>query len=97
MGRIQLVRPVKLAHAHYTRAMTDLFEAGGLEEDAPRPLADRLRPKSLADVVGQDYLIGPEAGLIGRHDRREPAALHHPLGPAGHGQDDDRQAAFDGV
>ena len=45
--------------------MSDLFEAGGLEEDAPRPLADRLRPKTLADVVGQDHIIGPE-GPIGR-------------------------------
>jgi putative ATPase len=45
--------------------MSDLFEAGGLPDDAPRPLADRLRPKSLADVVGQDHLIGPE-GPIGR-------------------------------
>jgi putative ATPase len=45
--------------------MSDLFEAGGLEEGAPRPLADRLRPKSLAEVVGQDHLIGPE-GPIGR-------------------------------
>ncbi len=32
---------------------------GGLfEADAPRPLADRLRPASLADVVGQDRLLG---------------------------------------
>ncbi|HVP85395.1 MAG TPA: replication-associated recombination protein A [Rhizomicrobium sp.] len=45
--------------------MSDLFEAGGLSEDAPRPLADRLRPKSLSDVVGQDHLLGPE-GPIGR-------------------------------
>jgi putative ATPase len=45
--------------------MSDLFEAGGLPEDAPRPLADRLRPKSLAEVVGQDHLIGPQ-GPIGR-------------------------------
>ncbi|HEX3808985.1 MAG TPA: replication-associated recombination protein A [Rhizomicrobium sp.] len=45
--------------------MSDLFEAGGLPNDAPRPLADRLRPKSLAEVVGQDHLIGPE-GPIGR-------------------------------
>jgi putative ATPase len=45
--------------------MSDLFEAGGLAADAPRPLADRLRPKTLAEVVGQDHLIGPE-GLIGR-------------------------------
>ena len=49
----------------YAPGMSDLFEAGGLEEDAPRPLADRLRPKSLAEVVGQDHLIGPE-GPIGR-------------------------------
>src|ERR1700743_156860 len=45
--------------------MSDLFEAGGLAEDAPRPLADRLRPKSLSEVVGQDHLIGVE-GPIGR-------------------------------
>jgi putative ATPase len=45
--------------------MSDLFEAGGLSEDAPRPLADRLRPTSLAEVVGQDHIIGPE-GPIGR-------------------------------
>jgi putative ATPase len=45
--------------------MTDLFEAGGLPNDAPRPLADRLRPKTLAEVVGQDHLIGHE-GPIGR-------------------------------
>ena len=45
--------------------MSDLFEAGGLPDDAPRPLADRLRPKTLAEVVGQDHLIGPD-GPIGR-------------------------------
>jgi len=45
--------------------MTDLFEAGGLPDDAPRPLADRLRPKTLGEVVGQDHLLGPE-GPIGR-------------------------------
>src|SRR6185437_255390 len=52
--------------------MSDLFEAGGLAElpsdsvgNAPRPLADRLRPRTLAEVVGQDHIIGPE-GPIGR-------------------------------
>ena len=43
--------------------MTDLFGAAGLEKDAPRPLADRLRPKTLAEVVGQDHLLGPNAPL----------------------------------
>jgi len=45
--------------------MSDLFQSAGLPDDAPRPLADRLRPKTLSEVVGQDHLIGPE-GPIGR-------------------------------
>ena len=43
--------------------MTNLFEAAGLEKGAPRPLADRLRPKRLAEVVGQDHLVGPDGTL----------------------------------
>jgi putative ATPase len=45
--------------------MTNLFEAAGLEKGAPRPLADRLRPKRLSEVVGQDHLVGP-AGTLTR-------------------------------
>ena len=45
--------------------MTDLFQAAGLTPEAPRPLADRLRPQTLAEVVGQSHLLGPE-GPIGR-------------------------------
>ena len=40
-----------------------LFESAGLEGDAPRPLADRLRPKSLDEVVGQDHILGAAAPL----------------------------------
>src|SRR5215207_6478084 len=43
--------------------MASLFEAAGLEKAAPRPLADRLRPERLADVVGQDHLLGPDGAL----------------------------------
>jgi putative ATPase len=43
--------------------MSDLFQAAGLDKGAPRPLADRLRPKRLAEVVGQDHLVGPEGTL----------------------------------
>jgi len=32
---------------------------------APTPLAERLRPKALGDILGQDHLLGPE-GPIGR-------------------------------
>jgi putative ATPase len=45
--------------------MTDLFTAAGLTPEAPRPLADRLRPTKLAEVVGQEHLLGPD-GPIGR-------------------------------
>jgi putative ATPase len=41
----------------------NLFEAAGLEKGAPHPLADRLRPKTLADVVGQEQLVGREGTL----------------------------------
>src|ERR1700680_4172110 len=43
--------------------MTDLFAAANLAKDAPHPLADRLRPQSLADVAGQDHLLGPQGAL----------------------------------
>ena len=42
----------------------NLFEAAGLGDDAPRPLAVRLRPKTLQEVIGQDHLLGE--GLLGR-------------------------------
>ncbi|HXD45129.1 MAG TPA: replication-associated recombination protein A [Pseudolabrys sp.] len=40
-----------------------LFAAAGLDKDAPRPLADRLRPQKLDEVVGQDHLLGPDGAL----------------------------------
>ena len=43
--------------------MADLFEATGLEENPERPLADRLRPQTLDEVVGQDHLLGPNAPI----------------------------------
>ncbi|MES0402968.1 MAG: replication-associated recombination protein A [Hyphomicrobium sp.] len=43
--------------------MATLFEAAGLDKGAPRPLADLLRPKVLADVVGQDHLVGAQGTL----------------------------------
>ena len=43
--------------------MTNLFEAAGMDKGAPRPLADRLRPKTLTQVVGQDHLVGAEGSL----------------------------------
>ncbi|MDP3553507.1 replication-associated recombination protein A [Methylocystis sp.] len=43
--------------------MSDLFQAAKLEQDAPRPLADRLRPTRLDEVAGQDHLLGPEGAL----------------------------------
>ena len=44
--------------------MSDLFEASGIHPPNA-PLADRLRPRSLDEVVGQDHLLG-EGGPIRR-------------------------------
>src|SRR5580692_6014597 len=43
--------------------MSDLFEAAGLTPEAPSPLADRLRPQGLDEVVGQDHLLGPDGPI----------------------------------
>jgi putative ATPase len=43
----------------------NLFTAAGLEKAGPRPLADKLRPGKLSDVVGQDHLLGPD-GILTR-------------------------------
>ena len=43
--------------------MADLFQSANLAKDAPRPLADRLRPETLADVAGQDHLLGSDGAL----------------------------------
>src|SRR6056297_12439 len=47
--------------------MADLFDtsppAGRPESAGPRPLADRLRPTELSEVIGQAHLLGPEGSL----------------------------------
>ena len=45
--------------------MTNLFQAAGLQTGAPRPLADRLRPAKLAEVVGQAKIVGLD-GILTR-------------------------------
>src|SRR5947207_12887285 len=60
--------------------MSTLFEA-----QAPRPLADRLRPQRLADIVGQDHLIGPD-GPIGRMVAAKRLASMVLWGPPGCGK-----------
>jgi putative ATPase len=43
--------------------MSDLFTAAHLSDQAPHPLADRLRPKQIDEVAGQEHLLGPEGAL----------------------------------
>jgi putative ATPase len=47
--------------------MPSLFDvsAEDLSSEAPRPLADRLRPQSLEEIVGQEHLVG-EGGALRR-------------------------------
>jgi putative ATPase len=65
--------------------MSTLFESAGLEAEAPRPLADRLRPKSLDEVVGQDHLLKGE-GPIARMRAQGRLASLVLWGPPGVGK-----------
>lgn len=62
-----------------------LFAAAGLEHDAPRPLADKLRPQNLAEVVGQDHLLGPDGALTRMIETRSLGSLVF-WGPPGTGK-----------
>src|SRR3954452_3118901 len=55
------------------------------EPQAPRPLADLLRPQTLAEIVGQDHLLGPD-GPIGRMVARGRLASMILWGPPGCGK-----------
>src|ERR1700742_823064 len=65
--------------------MADLFEAAGLTPHAPGPLADRLRPQRLDEVVGQDHLLGPD-GPIRRMAEAHRLASMILWGPPGTGK-----------
>ena len=39
--------------------MADLFAASGFDKNAPRPLADRLRPQKLEEVAGSSICWAP--------------------------------------
>ncbi len=62
-----------------------LFSAGGLDRDAPRPLADKLRPAELSEVVGQDHLLGPDGSLTRMLQTRSLGSLVF-WGPPGTGK-----------
>ncbi|MEE8245693.1 MAG: replication-associated recombination protein A [Alphaproteobacteria bacterium] len=65
--------------------MTTLFEAAGLDRGPAPPLADRLRPKTLGEVVGQPALLGPEAPLARMLEAGRIASLVF-WGPPGTGK-----------
>ena len=55
------------------------------EDQAPRPLADKLRPRKLSEVVGQDHLLAPQ-GAIGRMVAQHRLASMILWGPPGCGK-----------
>jgi putative ATPase len=65
--------------------MADLFEAAGLTPQAPSPLAERLRPQRLEEVVGQDHLLG-EGGPIRRMAEARRLSSMILWGPPGTGK-----------
>jgi putative ATPase len=67
------------------RGGPNLFAAAGLAQDAPRPLADKLRPRTLAEVVGQQHLLGRDGALTRLLDSRSLGSLIF-WGPPGTGK-----------
>ncbi|WP_207484506.1 replication-associated recombination protein A [Arenibaculum pallidiluteum] len=55
------------------------------EDQAPRPLAERLRPRSLDEVIGQEHLLGAQ-GPIGRMVRARRLVSMILWGPPGCGK-----------
>ncbi|MEP3346730.1 MAG: replication-associated recombination protein A [Litoreibacter sp.] len=43
--------------------MADLFDTGAAVPSKMQPLADRLRPKTLEEVIGQEQVLGPDSPL----------------------------------
>ena len=43
--------------------MSDLFQSAGLAQGAGQPLAEKLRPRTLDEVIGQDHLLKGEGPL----------------------------------
>ena len=43
--------------------MADLFDQAETRPAKTQPLADKMRPTSLAEVIGQDHVLGPDAPL----------------------------------
>ncbi|MBT3331636.1 MAG: replication-associated recombination protein A, partial [Rhodospirillaceae bacterium] len=43
--------------------MSNLFEAAGLDQGPLRPLAERLRPDQLEQVIGQDHLLAGDGAI----------------------------------
>jgi putative ATPase len=55
--------------------MSTLFEAAGMDDGAPRPLADRLRPRTLDEVVGQDHLLKGKGPIARMRDQGRIASM----------------------
>ena len=78
-------RDVRRMNAKRQRDGASLFTAAGLEQDAPRPLADKLRPRTLSEVVGQDRILGPDGALTRMLETRTLGSLIF-WGPPGTGK-----------
>ena len=60
-----IAEPCDIWWGRYIHGMSNLFEIANMDDQAPRPLADRLRPQSIDDIVGQDQACG-DGGSVRR-------------------------------
>src|SRR3954471_22339398 len=67
------------------RQAATLFAAAGLEHDAPHPLPDPLRPRSLSDLASPADILGPDGALTRMLETRTLGSLIF-WGPPGAGK-----------
>jgi len=62
----------------------DLFASSAKKRHVGQPLAERMRPRTLDELVGQRHLVGP--GAFVRTCPRASDSVAHSLGPPGSGK-----------
>ena len=65
----------------------DLFARAAAKDRRGQPLAERMRPRTLAEFVGQEHLLGPGKLLRRALEAKELPSLIL-WGPPGHREDD---------
>jgi len=74
-----------MGHPAFLMSLFQTIPGGNNPADETRPLADRMRPRTLDEYVGQEHLVGPGKPLRTQIERDDPGSLIF-WGPPGTGK-----------